>query len=123
MIFTDCRSQSIDPLHFGTCSSLLIVAIQWHPLSPTHLVILSNDGMIRIYNVAHSTTLPMSIIHTQSSLSSNRRAFHYNLDAITPIGFQLGLDWNYTISSAIMKDRNAWHMMSLFVVMKNRPIH
>lgn len=63
-----------------------ILKVEWHPLSPTHVAVLTSDSTIRMYNLARNTTRPEQKFvlnqegSSSSSSSSDRMPPHSRLD-------------------------------------------
>eukprot|EP00455_Lapot_gusevi_P011461 TRINITY_DN15280_c0_g1_i1.p1 TRINITY_DN15280_c0_g1~~TRINITY_DN15280_c0_g1_i1.p1 ORF type:complete len:881 (-),score=186.63 TRINITY_DN15280_c0_g1_i1:42-2684(-) len=57
--FTDnkpCRSQKV-----GELDELSIVHLAWHPLRDTHLLILTSDNILRMFDVSRSSRIPEQV--------------------------------------------------------------
>jgi len=90
-----CKSQVIQlgPIHNNE-----VRKISWHPLSDTHLVILTNDSL-RLYNCHVSTTEPEQNF--------------YLTDALDPISFSFG-------GSTFL---DSWQRFTIFLLMRSGHIH
>jgi hypothetical protein len=56
-----CRSSLVGE-NFELSSMTTITKMEWHPLSAVHLVVLTSDNMLRIYNLSHDTRSPEQTI-------------------------------------------------------------
>ncbi|KAJ3044895.1 hypothetical protein HDV00_000177 [Rhizophlyctis rosea] len=60
-----CKHMNIGPLHHGSNRSARVSKVLWHPLAElnAHLVVLSSDGYLRMYNVAKNPEEPEQVFH------------------------------------------------------------
>mmetsp|Transcript_7186 Transcript_7186/g.26422 ORF Transcript_7186/g.26422 Transcript_7186/m.26422 type:complete len:918 (+) Transcript_7186:181-2934(+) len=63
--FKECTPYAVDPQLYALRSSLRVLRLEWHPLSETHLVVLTSDAFLRMYDVSKSCEEPEQEIRLQ----------------------------------------------------------
>ncbi|KAJ3052042.1 hypothetical protein HK097_006954 [Rhizophlyctis rosea] len=98
----NCKSLRIGPLQHGTDISAHVVKLSWHPLAEnkSHLVVLSSDGHLRMYNVGKEPEEPEQQFHfldpdfdpanDSNATSAQSRTFTDDTDDSRMAGFCFG---------------------------------
>ncbi|KAI8975092.1 hypothetical protein BDF20DRAFT_876853 [Mycotypha africana] len=117
----DCRTLSIGSKYFEENE---ILKTEWHPLSETgtHLVVLSNDNMLRIFDISADIDTPEQSFDLspaeKSSVSSNQSNVGFSVDVSDcsedAVTFSLG---------GASKEESGWEPFTIFYALRSGHIY
>ncbi|KAL1924463.1 uncharacterized protein VTP21DRAFT_4117 [Calcarisporiella thermophila] len=107
---TSCRTYTIGSFYHNADSSTRIAKVRWHPLSEkrSHLMVLTNDGVLRIYDVAKNIEEPETTLRFPAS----RRAGTFSVDS-----------FREAVSFCIGNGTQDWGMFTVYVLMNTGEVY
>ncbi|GAN03513.1 conserved hypothetical protein [Mucor ambiguus] len=117
----DCRTLSVGGKYYKK-SKVELLKIQWHPLSETHthIVVLGNDNMLRIFDISCDIEVPeqsfdLSPLDLVTITQPIKRLGSFNVDDQDNsdedvVSFTLG---------GLSKDKSGWEPFTVFYALRN----
>lgn len=115
-----CKGFLLDSFHLTRSPSTKIVKIEWHPLSDSnsHLVVLTSNGYLRLYNVVKDLVEPEISIRVKEengqpdeigNLTCSLKRISFGFFGNEAVDFEFGQS----------NELNPWSIFSVFVLFKN----
>ncbi|KAJ1973931.1 hypothetical protein H4R35_003861 [Dimargaris xerosporica] len=135
MATVSCRAFAVGNVHQQSRAVGRVAKVMWHPLSSVdaHLMALTSDGTLRMYNVLENLDTPEQTHHfgpTASLTRPTNRTFGLDTDAAAAVSFTLGQPLARETSShgtsdatEIGQDLTAWAAFTLYVLMSNGDVY
>ncbi|KAJ1982705.1 hypothetical protein H4R34_001613 [Dimargaris verticillata] len=135
MATVSCRAFAVGDIHQQSRAVGRVAKVMWHPLSSVeaHLMVLTSDGTLRVYNVLENLDFPEQTHHFGSTTSQTRPTSRaIGLDTETPeaVSFTLGQplaretpSHGTTDATETGQDLTAWAAFTLYVLMSNGDVY
>ncbi|KAJ1659621.1 hypothetical protein IWQ61_001342 [Dispira simplex] len=132
-----CAAYLVGSTYHNPRGSTQVVKVQWHPLSAsgTHLMVLTSDGTLRMYDIAENLAEPEQTHYfgppeTRGAYRRVTRLFGSDLEMQEAVSFSLGYYPRTTSGTEqwadqlFLKDKNvAWALFTVYVLMKNGDVY
>ncbi|RKP08508.1 hypothetical protein THASP1DRAFT_29684 [Thamnocephalis sphaerospora] len=116
-----CLSYALGKTHHNARSSP-VLKVEWHPLSDegVHLAVLTEDGLLRLYDLGGNLAEPEQLIDLRARLGLDRRL---QKSAATRSTFSAELDGADVATFAFGRSENGWSSLAAYVLMRNGDLY